>query len=354
MPSSCASTNAKHILSGARTAHHRQEKAAKVEEVSALVASAQTIVVAEYRGLDVDSATKTLRKQARSQGVQLRVLKNTLARRAMSGTAFAGLSDKLVGPLVYGFSADPVAAAKVLSSFAKDNDKLVVKAGAMPNFVMAAKGVGASGHACPAARNSWPSSWRTMQAPIAQFVRTLNEVPTRTRSRAGRGARQAGCLSQMAGSLTDDPYRRYCPESEAQLHRSQYTWTVSRTQEILDAIAAKTGARDQSGLIKQMEEKFGVSAAAAAVAVAAPAAGGGRCRAEEQTEFNVELTEAGANKLNVIKARSAKSCPAWASKKPRTWSMAPPRSSRKAFPRTKKLPRSRKSSKPLAPRSTIK
>ena len=65
---------------------NRQEKAAKVEEVSALVATAQTIVVAEYRGLDVESATK-LRKQARSQGVQLRVLKNTLARRAVSGTA---------------------------------------------------------------------------------------------------------------------------------------------------------------------------------------------------------------------------------------------------------------------------
>ena len=112
---------------------NRQEKAAKVEEVSALVAKAQTIVVAEYRGLDVDAVTK-LRRQARSQGVQLRVLKNTLARRAVNGTPFAGLSDKLVGPLVYGFSADPVAAAKVLSSFAKDHDKLVVKGGAMANF----------------------------------------------------------------------------------------------------------------------------------------------------------------------------------------------------------------------------
>ena len=119
---------------------NRQEKAAKVEEVSALVAKAQTIVVAEYRGLDVDAVTK-LRRQARSQGVQLRVLKNTLARRAVNGTPFAGLSDKLVGPLVYGFSADPVAAAKVLSSFAKDHDKLVVKGGAMANFVMDEKGV---------------------------------------------------------------------------------------------------------------------------------------------------------------------------------------------------------------------
>ena len=89
---------------------NRQEKAAQIEEVSALVAKAQTIVVAEYRGLDVDSVTR-LRKQARGQGVQLRVLKNTLARRAVTDTPFAGLADKLVGPLVYGFSADPVAAS---------------------------------------------------------------------------------------------------------------------------------------------------------------------------------------------------------------------------------------------------
>jgi large subunit ribosomal protein L10 len=156
---------------------NRQEKAAKVEEVSALVATAQSIVVAEYRGLDVDSATK-LRKQARSQGVQLRVLKNTLARRAVSGTAFAGLSDKLVGPLVYGFSADPVAAAKVLAGFAKDNDKLVVKAGAMPNYVMDDKGVKALA-TMPSREQLLAKLMATMQAPIGQFVRTLNEVPSR-------------------------------------------------------------------------------------------------------------------------------------------------------------------------------
>jgi large subunit ribosomal protein L10 len=156
---------------------NRQEKAAKVEEVGALVAAAQTIVVAEYRGLDVESVTK-LRKQARSQGVQLRVLKNTLARRAVTGTAFSGLSDKLVGPLVYGFSADPVAAAKVLAAFAKDNDKLVVKAGAMPNYVMDEKGVKALA-TMPSREELLAKLMATMQAPIGQFVRTLNEVPSR-------------------------------------------------------------------------------------------------------------------------------------------------------------------------------
>jgi large subunit ribosomal protein L10 len=156
---------------------NRQEKAAVVEEVSALVAKSQSIVVAEYRGLDVDAVTK-LRKQARGQGVQLRVLKNTLARRAVSGTPFAGLSDKLVGPLVYGFSADPVAAAKVLSGFAKDHDKLVVKAGAMPDFVMDEKGVKALA-TMPSREELLAKLMATMQAPIGQFVRTLNEVPAR-------------------------------------------------------------------------------------------------------------------------------------------------------------------------------
>lgn len=156
---------------------NRQQKAAKVEEVSALVAKAHTIVVAEYRGLDVGSVTK-LRKQARSEGVQLRVLKNTLARRAVTGTAFAGLSDKLVGPLVYGFSADPVAAAKVLAAFAKDNDKLVLKGGAMPNFVMDEAGVKALA-TMPSREELLAKLMATMQAPIAQFVRTLNEVPAR-------------------------------------------------------------------------------------------------------------------------------------------------------------------------------
>jgi len=156
---------------------NRQEKAAQIEEVAALVAGAQTIVVAEYRGLSVEAVTK-LRKQARGQGVKLRVLKNTLARRAVNESPFKGLSDILVGPLVYGFSSDPVAAAKVLALFAKDNDKLVVKAGAMANFVMDEKGVKALA-TMPSREELLAKLMATMQAPIGQFVRTLNEVPSK-------------------------------------------------------------------------------------------------------------------------------------------------------------------------------
>ena len=169
----------------------RQEKAVKIDQVCAIVAQAKAIVVAEYRGLNVESITR-LRRQARGQGVQLRVLKNTLARRAVTGTPFGGLSDHLVGPLVYGMGPDPVAVAKVLSSFAKDNDKLVVKAGAMADFVMDSKAVKALA-TMPSREQLLAKLMATMQAPAAQFVRTLNEVPARlVRTLAAvRDARQA-------------------------------------------------------------------------------------------------------------------------------------------------------------------
>ena len=172
-------------------ASNKQQKAVKIDQVCAMVAQAKAIVVAEYRGLNVESVTR-LRRQARGQGVQLRVLKNTLARRAMTGTPFAGLSDHLVGPLMYGMGPDPIAVAKVLSSFAKDNDRLVVKAGAMADFVMDDKAVKALA-TMPSREELLAKLMATMQAPVAQFVRTLNEVPARlVRTLAAvRDARQA-------------------------------------------------------------------------------------------------------------------------------------------------------------------
>jgi large subunit ribosomal protein L10 len=119
-----------------------------------------------------------LRAQARKQGVYLRVLKNTLVRRAVADTPFAGIADQLVGPLAYGISKDPVSAAKVMHEFAKANDKFVIKAGAMPNFIMSAKDVGNLA-SMPSREELLSKLLGTMQAPIAQFVRTLNEVPTK-------------------------------------------------------------------------------------------------------------------------------------------------------------------------------
>ena len=153
------------------------DKKAVVAEVSAEIAGAQSIVVAEYRGLEVGDIT-VLRANARKSGVYLRVLKNTLVRRAVSGTAFEGISGNLVGPLIYGISKDPVAAAKLLNDFAKGNQKLVLKAGAMPNYVMDVEGVKALA-TMPSREELLSKLLGTMQAPIAQFVRTLNEVPTK-------------------------------------------------------------------------------------------------------------------------------------------------------------------------------
>ena len=148
-----------------------------VAEVSARLAKAQTIVLAEYRGLPVEKITQ-LRAKARASGVYLRVLKNTLARRAVQGTPFEKLADLMVGPLAYGISEDPVAAAKVLHAYAKENDKLVIKGGMMPNYLMTAKDVGNLA-TMPSRDELISKLMGTMQAPIAKLVRTMNEVPTK-------------------------------------------------------------------------------------------------------------------------------------------------------------------------------
>ena len=119
-----------------------EQKQATVAEIGAQVAKAQAIVLAEYRSLPVGDMT-ALRKKARESGVYFRVLKNTLARRAVADTPFKELADKMSGPLAYGISADPVAVAKVLHDYAKTNDKLVITAGAMPSVMMTPKQVAA-------------------------------------------------------------------------------------------------------------------------------------------------------------------------------------------------------------------
>lgn len=154
-----------------------EQKQAVVTEIAAQVRTAQAIVLAEYRGLEVGEMTD-LRRKARQSGVYLRVLKNTLARRAVQGTPFEKLSDQMSGPLIYGISSDPVATAKVLSEFAKSNEKFVIKAGAMPNAVISSAEVKALA-SMPTRDELLATLMATMLAPVAQFVRTLNEVPAR-------------------------------------------------------------------------------------------------------------------------------------------------------------------------------
>lgn len=147
------------------------DKKAVVAEVSAQVAKAQTIVVAEYRGIEVGDLT-TLRKNARESGVYLRVLKNTLVRRAVADTAFAGLAEQMTGPLIYGISEDPVAAAKVLYDFSKKNDKLVVKAGSYAGNVMDKAGVQALA-SIPSRDELLSKLLGVMLAPVSGLACTL-------------------------------------------------------------------------------------------------------------------------------------------------------------------------------------
>jgi large subunit ribosomal protein L10 len=154
-----------------------EQKKALVAEVGAKVAQAQAIVLAEYRSMDVGAMTQ-LRAKARGAGVYFRVLKNTLARRAVADTPFAGLAQHMTGPLAYGISSDPVAVAKVLNDFAKGNDKLVIRAGAMPEQVMSAKEL-VTLAGLPSRSELIARLLGTMQAPIAKLAQTLNEVPGR-------------------------------------------------------------------------------------------------------------------------------------------------------------------------------
>ncbi|MFM8588714.1 50S ribosomal protein L10 [Limnohabitans sp.] len=119
---------------------NRSEKEAVISEVTGLAAKAQTLVMAEYRGITVADMTN-LRVKARTEGVTLSVLKNTLARRAVAGSSFEVAADQMTGPLIYGFSEDAVAAAKVVADFAKTNDKLVIRGGVYGGKSLDANGV---------------------------------------------------------------------------------------------------------------------------------------------------------------------------------------------------------------------
>jgi large subunit ribosomal protein L10 len=152
-----------------------EQKQAVVSEVAAQLAKAQAVIVAEYRGLDVARVTQ-LRAKARQSGLYLRVLKNTLARRAVKGTPFEKLSDQMVGPLMYGIATDPVAGAKVIAEFAKENELFVIKGGAMANTKMSDKDVKALA-LLPSREELLAKLMGTMQAPVAKLARTLNEVP---------------------------------------------------------------------------------------------------------------------------------------------------------------------------------
>ncbi len=153
---------------------NKSEKQTVVADVAAQVARSQTLALAEYRGLTV-AHLDVLRKQAREKGVYLHVLKNTLARRAVAGSPFEVASESMVGPLIYGFSEDAVAAAKVLSDFAKGNDKLIVKGGAYAGKALSADGVKALA-SIPSKEILLSQLLGLMQSPVSRIARVLAAI----------------------------------------------------------------------------------------------------------------------------------------------------------------------------------
>jgi len=153
------------------------EKKAVVAEVAEKLSGAQAAMLAEYRGLSVAQMT-TLRRKAHENQVFLRVVKNTLARRAVEGTGFECLKDQMSGPLAFAASGDPVAVAKILSEFAKDNEALKIKAGAMSGKLMTLAQIQALA-VLPGREQLLAQLLGTVQAPVQKFVQTLNEVPAK-------------------------------------------------------------------------------------------------------------------------------------------------------------------------------
>nr|WP_238400862.1 50S ribosomal protein L10 [Alloalcanivorax marinus] len=153
-----------------------EDKRAIVVSVNAAATEALSAVVADYRGLSVSEMT-ALRVKARETGVYLKVVRNTLAKRAVEGTEYECLSDSLVGPTILAFSqADPGAAARLIKDFAKDHDALEVKALAVGGVAYEAKDIDVLAK-LPTREEALAQLMSVMQAPVAKFVRTLNEVP---------------------------------------------------------------------------------------------------------------------------------------------------------------------------------
>jgi len=165
---------------------NRSEKAAVISDVSAQAARSQTLALAEYRGLTVEHLNK-LRREARDKGVYLHVLKNTLARRAVTGTPFEVAAESMAGPLIYGFSEDAVAAAKVIADFAKGNDKLIVKGGAYAGKALDADGVKALA-AIPSREVLIAQVAGLLKSPIQRLAGVLAAVAEK---RAGPAAAEA-------------------------------------------------------------------------------------------------------------------------------------------------------------------
>lgn len=246
-----------------------------VEEVTQIASTAHSAIVAEYRGMKVAEMTD-LRVLARQSAVQLRVVRNTLARRAVSGTSFECLQEVLVGPTILAFAQnEPSAVARVMKDFTKTNKNLIIRGIALSGRLLDSSALDRVAK-LPTYRESLSQLLAMMKAPLAKLVRTLSEPHAK--------------LVRTIAAVRDN----YPLPQEPVAGRT----TMSK-EEILNAIANLT-VLEVVDLISAMEEKFNVSAAVATVA-AAPMAAAEAAPVEEQTEFTVNLTGFGDKKVQVIK-----------------------------------------------------
>lgn len=192
---------------------NREDKQAVVAEISAQVAKSQTIVLAEYRGIAVGDLTK-LRAVAREKNVYLRVLKNTLARRAVEGTPFAPLAEQMTGPLIYGLSEDAVAAAKVVNDFAKSNDKLVIRAGSYEGQVLDKAAVQALA-SIPSREELLGLLLGVMQAPVSGFARALAALAAKKEEGAPAPEAAAEESAAAASDASSEPAAAEASEQPA-------------------------------------------------------------------------------------------------------------------------------------------
>lgn len=188
-----------------------QDKKAIVADVGAQLAGAQTVVLAEYRGIPVEELTK-LRASARDQGVYLRVLKNTLARRAAQGTQFEPLADSMVGPLIYGISADPIASAKVLQNFAKGQDLLVIKAGLYNGKLLDVAGIKALA-TIPSREELLSKLLGVMKAPVSAMARVLGAVAAQKAAGAPAPVAEVAAPAEAAAPAAEPAAEPAAPEA---------------------------------------------------------------------------------------------------------------------------------------------
>ena len=191
-----------------------QDKKAIVADVGAQLAGAQTVVLAEYRGIPVEQLTK-LRASARDQGVYLRVLKNTLARRAAQGTQFEPLANSMVGPLIYGISADPIASAKVLQNFAKTQDMLVIKAGLYNGKLLDVAGI-KSLASIPSRNELLSQVLGVMLAPVSAMARVLGAVAAQKAAGAPAPAAAVAAPVAEAAAPAEVVAQAAAPEASAE------------------------------------------------------------------------------------------------------------------------------------------